>query len=475
MDKVIHWFRQDLRLSDNPALTQASKRGLVLPLYILDTSCLKPLGSASRVWLHHSLKSLDLSLNQKLCLYKGQPLDILKHLIKLHSIKGVYWNKCYTPHQREQDSQIKKELASLIFESSVASLLWEPESIKKKDGTPYKVFTPFYNKGCLQAKAPRKPLKKAQSLQLYKDTSNKTKLKDLKLLALSNWHKKIDNHWDISEEAAKKRWQQFVKKGLSSYKEGRDFPIKASVSRLSPYLHFGQISPHQIWDKIPQKESQPNSIHFCRELGWREFSYNQLYYNKNLSYKNLNSKFDRFPWSKKKSYLKAWQQGKTGIPLVDAGMRELWNTGYMHNRIRMLAGSFLVKNLLLDWRQGEEWFWDCLVDADLANNSAGWQWIAGCGYDATPYFRIFNPVTQAQKFDPKGYYIRQFIPELKHLKPPYIFSPWTAPKSVLKTAGIQLGIHYPKPLVDLKLSRQKALQAFQTLRSHSKKADFKKA
>ena len=464
MDKVIHWFRQDLRLSDNPALTQASQRGLVLPLYILDTSYLKPMGSASRVWLHHSLKSLDLSLDKKLCFYKGSALEILNHLIKLYSIKGVYWNKCYEHSQMKQDLQIKKELPGLVWESSSASLLWEPEIIQKKDGTPYKVFTPFYNQACLKAKTPRKPLKQTPILQLYSDPSHKTQLKDLKLLPLSGWHKKITSHWEIGEEGAKKRWNQFLKKGLSSYKDGRNFPIKDSVSRLSPYLHFGQISPHQVWDNIPKKKKDPNSLFFCKELVWREFSYNQLYYNKGLSYKNLNSKFDRFPWRKKTSYLKAWQKGKTGIPLVDAGMRELWETGYMHNRMRMLTGSFLVKNLLLDWRQGEQWFWDCLVDADLANNSANWQWIAGCGYDAAPYFRIFNPVTQAQKFDPEGAYIRQFIPELKHLKPPYIFSPWIAPKSVLKTAGLQLGIHYPKPLVDLKLSRQKALQAFQSLR-----------
>ena len=305
---------------------------------------------------------------------------------------------------------------------------------------------------------------KPKPLQLYYDSSNKTRLEDLKLLLVLNWHKKIASHWEVGEEKAQKRFQQFLKKGLSSYKEGRNVPSKYSVSRLSPYLHFGEISPHQLWDKVPNKESDPNSIHFCSELGWREFSYNQLHYNKNLSYKNLKSKFDRFPWVENSTYLKAWQKGQTGIPMVDAGMRELWETGYMHNRVRMTVGSFLVKNLLLDWRRGEEWFWDCLVDADLANNSASWQWIAGCGYDATPYFRIFNPVSQAEKFDPEGTYIHQFLPELKNLKPPYLFSPWTAPESILKSAGIQLGVHYPQPIVDLKLSRKKALLAFQSLK-----------
>ncbi|MBC6415017.1 MAG: deoxyribodipyrimidine photo-lyase [Bdellovibrionales bacterium] len=464
MNKVIHWFRQDLRLSDNPALKEASRRGLVLPLYILDTNSPKKMGSASRVWLYHSLKSLDLSLDKKLCFYQGDSLEILKHLIKTYLIKGVYWNRSYEPYQVKQDFKIKKELSGLVFESFSASLLWEPETIKKEDGTPYKVFTPFYKKGCLKGVAPRKPLDKPKPLQLYYDSSNKTHLEDLKLLPHLNWHKKIESHWEIGEEGAKKRFYHFLKKDLSSYKKGRNVPAKNSVSRLSPYLHFGQISPHQLWDKIPDRESDSNSIHFCRELAWREFSYNQLYHNKDLSHKNLNSKFDRFPWIKKESYLRAWQKGQTGIPLIDAGMRELWETAYMHNRIRMLVGSFLVKNLLLDWRQGERWFWDCLVDADLANNSASWQWIAGCGYDAAPYFRIFNPISQAQKFDPEGIYIRQFVPELKKLKAPYIFSPWDAPKSVLKSADVQLGIHYPHPLVDLKNSREKALQAFQSIK-----------
>ena len=469
MDKVIHWFRQDLRLSDNPALTQAGKRGLVLPLYIFDNSHPKAMGSASRVWLYYSLKSLHLSLDQKLSFYEGEPLKILKAMIKTHSIKGIYWNRCYEPYQIQKDAEIKKAFGvskegGLIFESSSASLLWEPESIYKKDGAPYKVFTPFYKKGCLKATAPRKPLKKPKALQLYSNSSNQTKLEDFKLLPVINWNQKIKNHWDIGEKAAQKKFQRFLKKGLSSYKEGRNVPSLASVSRLSPHLHFGEISPHQLWDKIPNRNNDPNSIHFLSELGWREFSYNQLYHNKDLSYKNLNTKFDRFAWEKNESYLKAWQKGQTGIPIVDAGMRELWETGYMHNRVRMITGSFLVKNLLLDWRQGEKWFWDCLVDADLANNSAGWQWIAGCGYDAAPYFRIFNPVLQAQKFDPEGIYIHQFLPELKNLKAPYLFSPWSAPESVLKSAGIQLGVHYPQPIVDLQLSRQKALQAFQSLK-----------
>ena len=467
MDKVIHWFRKDLRLSDNPALTEASKRRLIFPIYILDNnkSHPKPMGSASQVWLNHSLKSLDFSLDQKLSLYKGNPLDILKHLISSHSIKGIYWNKCYEPYQIQQDSEIKKELSGLVFESSSASLLWEPETVNKKDGTPYKVFTPFYKKACLKAENPRKALEKPKPLQLYEDSSNKTKLEDLKLLPSKNWNKKIENHWKIGEGEAEKRFHKFLKKGLSSYKKGRNIPAINSVSRLSPHLHFGEASPHQLWTQVPNRETDPNSIHFCSELGWREFSYNQLYHNKDLSYNNLNSKFDSFPWIENESYLKAWQKGQTGIPMVDAGMRELWETGYMHNRVRMITGSFLVKNLLLDWRLGEKWFWDCLVDADLANNSASWQWIAGCGYDAAPYFRIFNPISQAKKFDPEGAYIHQFLPELKNLKPPYLFSPWEAPESVLKSAGIQLGIHYPQPIVDLKPSRQKALQAFQSLKA----------
>ena len=266
--------------------------------------------------------------------------------------------------------------------------------------------------------------------------------------------------WVVGEKAAHQHLARFLQEGLPYYKGGRDFPARPYVSRLSPYLHFGEISPHAVWHALQKEKDEENVSHFQRELGWREFSYSLLYAFPELPSKNFQAKFDRFPWKKDPQKLKAWQKGQTGIPFVDAAMRELWQTGYMHNRARMVVASFLVKNLLIHWHEGEAWFWDCLVDADLANNSASWQWVAGCGADAAPYFRIFNPVTQGEKFDPDGAYICRYVPELKNLPPPYLFSPWTAPEQVLEKAGVELGKHYPHPIVDLKKSREEALKAF---------------
>ena len=270
-------------------------------------------------------------------------------------------------------------------------------------------------------------------------------------------------HWQIGENGANQQLQKFLKGGLENYGEGRNFPAKKNVSRLSPHLHFGEISPNQVWYASKDQEAVPEQ--FLSELGWREFSHHLLYQFPDLPTTNLQGKFDHFPWGNNPDYLKAWQQGKTGVPIVDAGMRELWETGYMHNRVRMIVASFLVKNLLVHWHLGAEWFWDCLLDADLANNSASWQWVAGCGADAAPYFRIFNPVTQGQKFDPEGEYTRRYVPELARLPGNYLFNPWEAPLSVLRDAGVSLGNSYPHPIVDLKSSRGSALAAFATLNS----------
>ena len=257
--------------------------------------------------------------------------------------------------------------------------------------------------------------------------------------------------------------QEFFKKGLPHYKEGRNFPAKNHVSRLSPFLHLGQISPNQAWYGSIEKHSGKNLDHFLSELGWREFSYSLLYHFPDLPSKNLQKRFDAFPWNDDSNCLEQWKKGQTGYPIVDAGMRELWKTGYVHNRVRMIVGSFLVKNLLLHWHHGERWFWDCLVDADLANNSASWQWVAGCGADAAPYFRIFNPVTQGHKFDPDGIYTKHYLPELKNLPEKYLFSPWEAPTEILKNSGVRLGVDYPHPVVTIKDSREKALEAFSML------------
>lgn len=465
---IIHWFRQDLRLTDNPALAAAAEEGEVLPIYILDDDNADDYkaGAASRWWLHHSLTALNDSLDGKLQVYQGDPQKILPELLERTEAGAIYWNRCYEPWRIQRDKEIKKKLQDndIEVQSFNGSLLWEPWKILKSDYTPYRVFTPFYRKGCLKAEPPREPLAKPKSLKLAEDTDNKTSIDDLKLLPKIRWDEQLEPHWTIGEKGAYQRMEKFFEEGIDHYKKGRDFPAKPYVSRLSPHLHFGEISPNQIWYAVNALGENDNIDHFCSELGWREFSYSLLYHFPDITHKNLQEKFDAFPWKEDKKALKRWQQGQTGYPIVDAGMRELWQTGFMHNRVRMIVGSFLVKNLLLHWHHGEHWFWDCLVDADLANNSASWQWIAGCGADAAPYFRIFNPVTQGKKFDPDGEYVRHYVPELKDLPDANLFSPWEAPAKVLKDAGIKLGEDYPEPIVDLKESRQRALEAFQSLK-----------
>lgn len=463
---TIHWFRQDLRLSDNPALTAAAKEGTVLPIYILDDSNAgdPAMGAASRWWLHRSLQALNDSLGGALLFYEGNPQEIFLEFLNRHSVEAIFWNRCYEPWRMHRDAQLKTRLkeAGIRVESYNSALLWEPWQIHKEDGSPYKVFTPFYRKGCLQAPVPRRPLPVPKRPQWVCDEKSLS-LDSLKLLPQPRWDLKLEPHWHIGEEGAQRRFAQFIEEGLPNYGEGRDFPAKPCVSRLSPHLHFGEISPHQLWYEV-RVWANKHVEHFCSELGWREFSYHLLYHHPHLPKKNLQAKFDGFPWRTDASALKAWQTGQTGVPMVDAGMRELWQTGYMHNRLRMIVGSFLVKNLRLHWHEGERWFWDTLVDVDLANNSAGWQWIAGCGADAAPYFRIFNPVIQGQKFDPQGSYVRQFVPEIAALPNKFLFNPWEAPPALLEEAHIELGTTYPRPCVDLKHSRQEALVAFQSLR-----------
>jgi len=466
---AIHWFRQDLRLSDNPALISAAKCNQVLPIYILDDKNAKEnkIGSASRWWLHNSLISLKKSLGGNLSFYKGDPLEIFSSMITRFDIVAICWNRCYEPWRINRDKEIKSFLEEkrIDVQTHNGSLLWEPWTIQKEDNSPYKVFTPFYRRVCLQSIPPRKPLQAPKSTSYIHDKNCSIDIKALKLLSKVKWYKSLAKQWKVGEKAARNKFVKFIESGLPFYKDGRNIPFKPYVSRLSPYLHFGEISPNQLWHGVRDLEENQNIDHFCSELGWREFSYSQLYYNPDLPKKNLNSKFDSFPWINNKFLLESWQKGKTGIPIVDAGMRELWQTGYMHNRVRMIVGSFLVKNLLIHWYHGERWFWDTLVDADLANNSASWQWIAGCGADAAPYFRIFNPVTQGQKFDPGGDYTKKFVPELKNLANQYLFNPWEAPADVLEDAGVELGRNYPRPIVDLKESRITALEAFISLRS----------
>ena len=328
---------------------------------------------------------------------------------------------------------------------------------------PYKVFTPFYQRGCLQSISPRKPLGVPKKIETIFD-KNSLNIAKLDLIPNQKWVQSIAKVNSIGEKNALKKLNNFITQGLLDYKDGRNFPSKLNVSRLSPHLHFGEISPNTVWWAVKKQKTTDDTKCFLSELGWREFSYNLMFHNPNIKNTNINNKFDNFPWDHNKAFLKAWQRGETGIPIVDAGMRELWQTGYMHNRVRMIVGSFLVKNLLIDWRYGERWFWDCLVDADYANNSASWQWVSGCGADAAPYFRIFNPVLQGKKFDPDGEYTLKYVPELRKLNKKYLFNPWEAPESILKQAKITLGIDYPKNIVDIKLSRQYALNAYMSIK-----------
>jgi deoxyribodipyrimidine photo-lyase len=467
MDTVIHWFRQDLRLTDNPGLAAAAARGRVLPVYILDdeNAGAAAMGAASRWWLHRSLEALSASLDGRLAVFRGNPGDILRQLVERDDAQGVYWNRCYEPWRIERDRQIKSELTAggLEVRSFNGSLLWEPQQVTKKDGTPYRVFSPYYYRGCAAAQPPREPMAAPDSPR-YVTTENQG-IQSLELLSPINWHESMEPHWQPGEAGALERLREFLENGISHYKEGRNFPAAANVSRLSPHLHFGEISPNQVWYAARSGHEGRDLEHFLSELGWREFSHNLLYFNPDLRVRNLQQKFDAFPWLDDPDRLARWQRGLTGYPIVDAGMRELWETGYMHNRVRMIVGSFLVKNLLLHWHHGERWFWDTLVDADLANNSASWQWIAGCGADAAPYFRIFNPVTQGQKFDSQGEYTRRFVPELSKLPDKYLFAPWEAPEPVLRQCGVRLGVDYPEPVVDLKQSRARALEAFQSLKN----------
>ena len=471
-DIIIFWFRQDLRIVDNPGLSKSLKSDKVLPIYILDDTNSNDfaMGAASRWWLHSSLRELNKNLDNKLSLYKGDPSEILESLSSRFNIKGIFWNRCYEPWRIERDKKIKSKFIEkdIIVETFNSALLWEPWEILKSDNTPYKVFTPYYRKGCLMSEAPRMPLSAPNLNTLLEDKENILRLDDLNLLPRIKWYKEMEKLWEPGEKGAHKKLESFLSDGLLGYKEGRNFPSKKNVSQLSAHMHFGEISPNQVWHRAKLKKDLPriekDLDHFLSELGWREFSYNLLFHFPELPRENLQKKFDNFPWIDNEILFDKWKKGLTGYPIVDAGMRELWQTGYMHNRVRMIVGSFLVKNLLLHWHKGEEWFWDCLIDADLASNSASWQWVAGSGADAAPYFRIFNPILQGKRFDPDGLYIKKFIPELEQLPTKYLFSPWESPIEVLSEANIELGSDYPEPIVDLTESRDRALEAFSTIR-----------
>lgn len=465
-------FQQNLRLADNRALSSAAAHGPVVPVYILDDN-LYPSGGASRWWLREALGDLAHNLHlhgAELILRRGATLSVLHNLIRETGATSVSWNRRYEPDAAAQDGEIQQALEKQGIHAHIHDgfLLFDPASIRTGGGTPFKVFTPF-SKACLNASAPPKPIPAPKKLQGVKNIAS-DKLDGWKLVPRAAlWPKGLADAWEVSEKAAHERLATFLDEGINAYKNDRDRPATDGTSRLSPYLHFGLISPHQIWQAVHSTMAHSgNSASIKRyllEILWREFSWHLLHQFPALPVKPLAASFEKFPWRDDKKALKAWQQGLTGYPIVDAGMRQLWQTGWMHNRVRMVVASFLIKHLLIDWREGEAWFWDTLVDADLGSNAASWQWVAGCGADATPFFRIFNPMLQGQKFDPQGQYVKHYVPELAGLPIAYIHEPWRAPPDELKKAGIKLGTTYPLPIVDHNAARKRALAALESLKN----------
>ena len=467
---VVVWFRRDLRLGDNPALSDAVRSGRpIIPLYVLDeTQGLRAPGGASLWWLGKSLERLAASLEalgSRLVLRRGAAGAVLEALVRETGAAKVLWNRLYDPGVMDRDAALKAAFKSdgVAVESFNASLLSEPWTVRNKSAEPFKVFTPFW-------RAARASLDLTQlhpapaALTAPEAWPASQRLENWSLQPTKpDWSGGFDI-WTPGEAGARARLNDFLAGGLAYYAEGRDVPAAGAVSRLSPHLHFGEISPRQVWAALDDAvEAKPaldrNAEKFRAELGWREFSHSLLFHNPALESQNFKRAYDAFPWRDDPDAFTAWSRGRTGYPMVDAGMRELWATGFMHNRVRMLAASFLVKHLLIDWRLGEAWFWDTLVDADRANNAAGWQWVAGSGADAAPYFRIFSPMGQGEKFDADGHYVRRWVPELAQLPNDVIHSPWTADPLILRAAGVTLGKTYPHPIVDHGFARDRALQA----------------
>jgi deoxyribodipyrimidine photo-lyase len=471
---VIVWFRRDLRLADNPALHAAAKSGRpVIPVYILDeTHGLRSPGAASLWWLDKSLRALtaDLkALGARLVLRRGEAAAIIHSVVKETGAKEVVWNRLYDPATRARDADLKASLkaAGVHAASHNAALLLEPWEVVNKSGEPFRVFTPYWKTA--RSQIPAFTLHRPPEALAAPDAwPSSDDIDDWRLHPTQpDWSTGFEA-WVPGEAGAQARLDTFLDGGLQTYADDRDWPARPGTSRLSPHLHFGEIGPRQILRAVeamahrsPQKTRDAEK--FISELGWREFSYSLLFHTPNLAKDNIKPAFDRFPWISDDRALQAWRKGMTGYPLVDAGMRELWATGYMHNRIRMVAASFLIKHLLLDWREGEAWFWDTLVDADPANNPASWQWVAGAGADAQPFFRIYNPMEQGRKFDPDGAYTRRWVPELARLPNEHLHEPWSAAPEVLRRAGVELGKTYPKPIVEHKAARERALDALKRM------------
>jgi len=475
---VVVWLRRDLRLSDNPALHWAgSQQRPVLCVYIHDTtddSAWQP-GGATRWWLHHSLQSFAKDIKKAgttLRLFAGEPEQVLKTLVAETGTDTLVWNRRYEPRFIDSDSQLKKNFTEngLTVQSFAGNYCHEPWQVMRDGKNPYRVFTAYW-----RASAKHNPVamvKRVKSLQPYRrKPAGSLTVRDLALLPKQNWASRFPDTWTPGESAALSRLRHLLSGPISSYDTNRNIPSVEGTSCLSPHLAFGEISPRQINHAITLKVASgklgddENVETFRREIGWRDFACHLLYHYPHTTSDPLDTRYNKFPWCKvDRNTLARWQHGNTGIPFVDAGMRQLWQTGWMHNRVRMVVGSLLIKNMGYHWQHGAHWFWDTLVDADLASNSMGWQWVAGSGADAAPYFRVFNPVLQGERFDPRGVYIRQWVPEVSGLSDKLIHTPWLATEPQLSEAGIVLGSSYPHPVVDLARSRKDALLRFDKIK-----------
>lgn len=477
---VLVWFRDDHRLADNPALAAAMATGSqILCFAVVDDGSdgLRPLGGAARWWLHGSLQALGESLERassRLTLFKGPALSMVEKIALETSASAIFWNRRYGAAEIALDCAIKKRLTDrgIKAHSFNGRLLHEPWEITNQAGKPFQVFTPYLRSVMARTIAAPLSAPKRISGGTWPSSllASAVPLAKLGLEPSSpDWAGGMRDQWQCGEEAARASFRRFLREGLKGYADNRDRPSLPGTSRLSPHLRFGEIGPRQIWHAVTARLAHEPGLardaeKYLSEIVWRDFSHQLLHFHPHLSDRPHSNRFDNFPWVEDEKSLRAWQKGLTGYPIVDAGMRQLWQIGWMHNRVRMIVASFLVKHLLIDWRQGETWFWDTLVDADPANNAFSWQWIAGSGPDSAPFHRIFNPVTQGEKFDPEGDYIRAFVPELAGLPSALIHKPWDAPPDILYAAGIRLGETYPDPIVPHGPARERALEAFRSLR-----------
>ena len=466
---ILLWLRNDLRFEDNSALAAAIRKGTsILPVFVWDPQShgrWEP-GGASKWWLHRALEDFSEGWKAKggqLILRKGDSLTELHRLIEETGATRIFWNRRYEPRLREADAKIRQvlEQEGLEVRSCNASLLNEPDEVMNKAGNPFRVYTPYFN--AVRARfLPEPVVPDWSALRFSARFPISEPLESLGLLPNIPWFRGLESRWQPSEAGAIQCLQRFLKQGVDTYAVERDRPDHAGTSSLSPYLHFGQIGPRQVMASLKARcdlRAKDPEV-FLKELYWREFAYHILYHFPETPEAPLQSRYADFPWKADARMLRLWEQGKTGYPVVDAGMHQLFQTGWMHNRVRMIVASFLVKHLLQDWKHGARWFWDTLVDADLASNTLGWQWSGGCGADAAPYFRVFNPLIQGPKFDPEGHYVKHYLPQLSQLPAKYVHAPWEAPSEVLKKAEVVLGEHYPEPLVDHRAARKRALDAF---------------